>query len=128
MRKNNLIFPSILFAALFMAGCSSHNQALYNYGTYSESYYSDVKDHTHESQLALQKSIEDAIQNAQDSTSGRVAPGLYANLGYIYLKKGQSKLAVENFKKEKVLYPESAKLMDMLIKKVAMAEEDKNEK
>jgi hypothetical protein len=118
----------IITTAVFMTACSSHNTALYNYGDYSESYYSDVKDHSHESQLALQKSIEEAIKNAQESRSGRVAPGLYANLGYIYLKEGQSKLAIENFKKEKALYPESTKLMDRLIKKVEMLEEDKNEK
>ena len=118
------------FATLLVltAGCSTHNTALYNYGDYSESYYADVKAHSAESQLQLQKSIEVAIKNAKDSQSGRVAPGLYANLGYIYLKEGQNKKAIESFKKEKALYPESAKFMDKMIKKVAMLEENKDEK
>ena len=113
---------------LITAGCSTHNTALYNYEDYSESYYADVKEHNAESQLKLQKSIETAIENAKDSQSGRVAPGLYANLGYIYLKEGQNKKAIESFQKEKALYPEAAKFMDKMIQKVTMLEESKDEK
>ena len=128
MNTKFLQYISFIAILLITAGCSSHNTALYNYSNYSESYYADVKAHNAESQLQLQKSIEEAIENAKDSQSGRVAPGLYANLGYIYLKEGQNKKAIENFKKEKALYPESAKFMDRMIKKVAMLEENKDEK
>jgi len=121
-------FISFVAILLITAGCASHNTALYNYENYSENYYADVKAHNAESQLQLQKSIEQAIENANDSQSGRVAPGLYANLGYIYLKEGQNKKAIESFKKEKALYPESAKFMDRMIKKVEMLEENKDEK
>ena len=128
MKKN--FFTLLLFSSLFfiVTGCATHNTALYNYENYSESYYADVKNHTAQSQLSLQKSIELAIQNAQNSRSGRVAPGLYANLGYIYLKQGQKHLAIENFKKEKALYPESAHFMDKMIKKTEMLEGTKDDK
>lgn len=127
---NKKLFSLIFFSILLfiVTGCATHNTALYNYENYSESYYTNAKNHNAESQLALQKSIELAIQNAQNSQSGRVAPGLYANLGYIYLKEGQQQLAIENFKKEKALYPESAHFMDRMIKKVEMLEEKKDEK
>ena len=128
MKNRFLQLISLGALLLITAGCSTHNTALYNYGDYSESYYADVKEHSAESQLQLQKSIETAIENAKDSQSGRVAPGLYANLGYIYLKEGQNKKAIESFKKEKALYPESAKFMDRMIKKVTMLEENKDEK
>jgi hypothetical protein len=128
MKRRALQLTLFAFVLAIATGCSTHNTALYNYEEYSQSYYAYKKDPSTESQLALQKSIELAIENAQNSASGRVAPGLYANLGYIYLKEGKNKLALENFKKEKALYPESAHFMDRMIKKVEMLEGDKNEK
>ena len=127
--KNRLLHL-ILFAFVIAlsTGCTTHNTALYNYENYSESYYAYKKDPSVASQLELQKSIELAIQNAQNSQSRRVAPGLYANLGYIYLKEGKNKLAIENFQKEKALYPESAHFMDRMIKKVELLEGDTDEK
>jgi len=109
-------------AGFLMSGCSSQPKPLYNYGDYSESYYQAKKELSTDSALELQKAIEYSIQNATDSRSGRVAPGMYANLGYIYLKGGNSQKAIENFEKEKSIYPESAHFMDRMIKKVEVAE------
>ena len=128
MKNKFLSLTLLAFAITFMTGCSTHNAALYNYENYSESYYSYKKDPSTKSQLELQKSIELAIQNAQNSQSGRVAPGLYANLGYIYLKEGKNKLAIENFQKEKALYPEATHFMDRMIKKIKLLEGENNEK
>ena len=44
-----------------------------------------------------------------------VPPGIYAELGYIYLKENKSKEAVTLFETESQLYPESKHLMDRLI-------------
>ena len=118
------IVGSLLF---IITGCSSGPKPLYNYGEYSESYYNYVKNENQETLLELQKSISLAIENTDESTSGRVAPGLYANLGYIYLKQNKPKEAIENFKKEKSIYPESTKFMDMLIKKAELMEEANND-
>ena len=60
--------------------------------------------------------------NAVNSRSARVAPGMYANLGYIYLKGGNTSKAIESFNKEKAIYPESAHFMDRMIKKIEVAE------
>jgi len=75
-----------------------------------------------DSLLVLQKSIEEAIKAAGESKSGRVPPGMYANLGYIYLKGGKSQEAVGSFMKEKNAYPESAHFMDRMIRKVEITE------
>jgi len=105
-----------------MSGCSSQPKPLYNYGDYSESYYHSKKELTPDSALELQKAIEYSIENAADSRSARVAPGMYANLGYIYLKAGKTDKAIESFNKEKKIYPESAHFMDRMIKKIEIAE------
>ena len=114
-----LMIVSTLF---LISGCNSQPKPLYNYGNYSDSYYAFKKAYSTESALALQKSIEYTIDNASQSRSGRVPPGMYANLGYIYLKAGKSDIAIENFTKEKSIYPESAHFMDRMIQKVKVAQ------
>ena len=112
-------------STFILVGCGAKPQALYNYGDYSESYYANKKNMSEESTLKLQNSIEQAIEKAGESRSGRVAPGMYANLGYMYLKSGSPKKAVTNFKKEKSIYPESTRFMDRMIQKVELAEGEK---
>ncbi len=106
---------------LFVNGCSSHNQ-LYNYGDYSESYYDLKKAPGEESTLEFQKALEEAIEKFDESRSNRVAPGMYANLGYLYLKANQRDKAIELFTKEKSVYPEAAFFMDRMIQKVRALE------
>lgn len=113
-------------AVLALAGCGAQPvKPLYNYENYSDSYYAYKKNATPETTGELQKSIEKAIENTQASRSGRVAPGLYANLGYMYLKAGKPNEAVVNFNKEKATYPESTLFMDRIINKIQAAEGNK---
>ncbi|MFT7860776.1 MAG: DUF4810 domain-containing protein, partial [Sulfurimonas sp.] len=99
---------------LAISGCSSHTP-LYNYGDYSESYYALKKESTADTALEYKQALEYCIKEADDSRSGRVPPGIYANLGYLYLKAGKNKKAVEYFTKEKSTYPEAAFFMDKMI-------------
>ncbi|WP_324170873.1 DUF4810 domain-containing protein [Sulfurimonas sp.] len=121
--KNNKIIGllTIVSIGFIISGCGQP-KPLYTYGNYSSSYYESKKDVDTDTALELQKSIEYAIENANESRSGRVAPGMYANLGYIYLKGGKTDKAIENFNKEKSIYPESAHFMDRMIKKIELAE------
>jgi hypothetical protein len=112
----------IIAVAFLMSGCVEQPKPLYSYGDYSESYYTNKKNMNEESTLKLQKSIEQAIEKAGESKSDRVPPGMYANLGYMYLKSGNPSGAIANFKKEKSIYPESGHFMDRMIKKVELAE------
>ena len=110
-----------IFSASLLSGCAQP-KPLYNYSDYNENYYHYKKEMSEETTLKLQKSIEDTISKAGESQSGRVPPGMYANLGYIYLKRGNPNEAVANFEKEKTTYPESAHFMDRIIAKVELAE------
>lgn len=120
-----IILVCLFVLGFIFTGCANQPKPLYNYGNYNESYYSYKKELNSESMLIMQKSIEEAIKNATQSSSGRVPPGMYANLGYIYLKNGKSSEAIVNFEKEKLIYPEAAHFMDRIIKKskLAMGEE-----
>lgn len=105
-------------AAFVLSACSNQPKPLYNYGDYSDSYYDAKKNMNEESALELQKAIEYSIENASESSSGRVPPGMYANLGYIYLKSGKNEEAIAYFVKEKATYPESVHFMNRMIQKV----------
>ena len=123
--KNFLHITIITVFIFFIVACSQRPKSLYNYENYAQSYYEDKKNHTPESALELQKSIELSIANTDNSQSGRVPPGMYANLGYIYLKMGKPQEAIMSFTKEKEIYPESVRFMDRMIKKVELAEGDR---
>jgi len=128
MNNNKIVvLLSVLAIGFVISGCSTKPKPLYTYGNYSESYYAFKKDVSAGTALELQKSIEFDIKNANQSRSGRVAPGMYANLGYIYLKSGKNNKAIENFNKEKAIYPESAHFMDRMIKKIEVAEGKQND-
>lgn len=118
--KTVLLIPIVAFMT---TGCAQQNvKSLYNYGNYNKSYYNFKKNKGEESALELQKVIEETIKNTKEGASGRVPPGMYANLGYIYLKNGKASEAIDNFTKEKTTYPESTHFMDRMIKKVQLAE------
>jgi hypothetical protein len=91
---------------------------LYHYEDSSLTYCLYKAHMTNESLLNFHNSIERTIERAEQSRSGRVPPGMYANLGYIYLQSGKSKEAITVFKKEKTFYPESTHFMDKMIKKI----------
>lgn len=112
----------VVALAFIIVGCTHQPTTLYEYGDYSQSYYADKKNMSEESTLKLQMSMEQAIEKSGESISGRVPPGMYANLGYMYLKSGNPDKAVALFQKEKLTYPESTRFMNRLIKKVELAE------
>jgi hypothetical protein len=112
-----------VIAVMILAGCGAQPaKPLYNYAGYSDSYYAYKKNMTPESTLQLEKSIQDAINGTENSRSGRVAPGMHANLGYLYLKAGKPNEAIASFNMEKTVYPESTLFMDKLINRVKVTE------
>jgi len=127
MKSPSRFIISLIICASSVTACQKSQPPLYHYIDYSESYYAYKKDMSAESLLKLQQSMEEAIELAGQSRSGRVPPGMYANVGYIYLKSGKSQEAISSFTKEKNIYPESAHFMDLMIKKVELTEGEKDE-
>ena len=54
-----------------------------------------------------------------EQSQQKIAPGLYAELGTLYLQAGDSTKAVAMYAKEREAWPESRYLMDSLINNVA---------
>jgi hypothetical protein len=104
----------ILIAAALLAltGCAT-NRGLYEWGGYDGLLYQSYKNPE-----AVAKSRESLAAHIAILEKGgkRVAPGLYADLGTLLLQSGDKAGALSNFRRERELWPESAVLMDAMIR------------
>lgn len=108
MRLHSLLTLSV---SLLLMACAA--PAKYNWGNYEGSLYSYYKDTSKSAEHAaeLQRTIADS-----EATGKPIAPGLYAEYGFLMLQEGKSKDAISQFEKEKAKWPESTYLMDNLIR------------
>jgi hypothetical protein len=113
--KTNLWHLVIVCSLFTLAGCGT--PPLYHWGDYEESLLIRHEDTSEEGQQEAFKMLEATIQEAEEK-NGRLAPGIYADYGYLLFKQGNTKGAIENFNKEAALYPESKYFMDSIISRI----------
>lgn len=99
----------IIGAALMLSACASNN-SLYEWGSYQPALISYKKT---ADKAAFEEELRKSIAYGEES--GRVPPGMYAELGYLLYEEGNAAEAEEFFAKERSAFPESATLMDKLI-------------
>lgn len=114
---SRLFFAAV--ATFFMAGCAVQ-QPMYSWGNYDQLLYASYKDPAKANELRVE--LEDQIAAAEQRKQ-KVPPGLYAELGTLYLQGGDTNSAVEFYKKERNAWPESRGMMDALIKGLARRQE-----
>ncbi len=112
----------ISFALGSLTGCAS--PSLYQWGSYEQMLYQSYKDSTKTE--ALRKGLETQIGSLEQSGL-RVAPGLYAELGTLFLQSGDKRKAIELYKKERQTWPESNGLMSAMIKSLEQKPENPSE-
>lgn len=111
--KNILLF--IVFLLIVSSiGCAP--KQMYYWGNYSDTLYAYKKNSNDETLLKHMQELNKIVEKS-NKRNNRVPPGVYGELGYLYLKTNKTKEAIEYFKLEKQLYPESTILMDRLIQK-----------
>ncbi len=106
-----------LAASLVLAGCATNN--LYQWGGYEDSLYAAYKDATKAEALRLK--LEAHIQ-AMEQAGQKVAPGLYAEVGTLYLQAGRRQQAIGWYQRERRAWPESQQLMAALIQNLERLE------
>lgn len=96
-------------SAFAVAACAPTTR--FEWGNYEHELYSYTQspDRLAEYQASLVAAI------ASGERRNAVAPGLHAELGYLYLQQNDAVQAVEHFKKERDLFPESAQFMNRMI-------------
>ncbi len=104
---------TILVCAAAVGGCAQ--RGMYQWGGYDAMLYQSYKSPEKVSDLRL--GLETHIGKMERSQL-KVAPGLYAELGTLYLQAGDSGKAIAMYTKERDAWPESKGLMDALIDNV----------
>lgn len=109
----------ILAALLGLTGCAT-NQGLYEWGGYDALLYESYKD-----PAGVPKNMQALAAHigALEKGGKRVAPGLHADLGTMLLQAGDKDGALSNFRRERELWPESAVVMDAMIKNLESKKE-----
>lgn len=72
--------------------------------------------------VSLEKHISSVEQSKQ-----KVAPGLYAELGTLYLQQGNNAKAIDLYSKERDAWPESKSLMSAMIASVSRRDQSAKE-
>jgi hypothetical protein len=86
----------------------------FEWGGYEQALYAYAQNP--ENRSVYRTSLEQAIERGERRDA--VAPGMYAELGYLDLEDGQGERAIQNFRRERALFPESAVFMDRVIRQL----------
>jgi hypothetical protein len=105
-----LLIPLVLTAFLMLGGCVQNR---YNWNGYDKGLYEAYKDPNQI--VALQIKLQETV-DALEKEKQVVPPGMYAELGTLYLQDGDVEKAKTYYAKERSAWPESKTLMDVLIK------------
>lgn len=121
----NLHMKIVLMALLgmFLSGCATRS-GLYQWGGYDAMLYQSYKNP--EKAVELRQGLELHVAK-MEAANQKVAPGLYAELGTLYLQEGDGTKAVAMYTKERAAWPESRGLMDSLIINIAKRNAAKSE-
>lgn len=101
-----------LAAVLLLSGCANRGNRLYDWGGYDNLLYQHYKDASKapEVRASLEAHITGLEANKQ-----KVPPGVYAELGTLYLQANERTKAIDFYHREQDAWPESAGLMKAMI-------------
>ncbi len=98
-----------------LGGCvTSHDR--YAWGNYDRSLYAYYKAPANANDFALSLA---AVVKGAEQTHATVAPGIYAEYGYLMLQQGKTQDAIKAFQSEEKQWPEATIFMDRMIKLVS---------
>jgi hypothetical protein len=110
-RASRLALAALVAASA--VACASEPRRMYAWGGYDEvlvRHYRQPQD-----RQAFVRALKQVVANAE--RRGQSAPpGIYAEYGYALYEEGQYPAAVAYFEKERTAWPESALLMDKMIR------------
>lgn len=112
---------AFLIVLLFLGGCTS--PYLYEWGDYDQWLYENYKDPKGDEELYQElTALFDKYEKRKKPSTKPMAPGLFAEYGFLLMRRGDNARAIEYYNKEKALWPESATFMDSMIQTAKIAE------
>jgi len=110
----------LLFSTLLATGCAT-KQELYYWGEYEELVYNTyIEPGSADPQTQIDKLTTDLQKT--EANGQRVAPGIYAHLGYMYAIQGKDSQSKSAFIKEMALFPESTKFINGMMNRAMQQE------
>lgn len=108
------------FAVAFLSGCASTNGKipLYNWSSYTQDTYKYIKEGEEDNIETLLTTYQWIFDNQTGTIRESVPPGVCADYGYLLVRAGRVEEGKELLKKEKELYPESARFVDSVLRKI----------
>jgi len=110
-----------LASIFLLAGCSS--PYMYEWGKYDEWLYENYKHPKNDEELYVE--LTELITNYEsrkNPTTKPMAPGLYAEYGFLLMRRGENERAIHYYEKEKALWPESTVFMNNMIQTAKIAD------
>jgi hypothetical protein len=119
--KTNALFLFALASVFLLAGCSS--PYMYEWGKYDEWLYENYKHPKNDEELYVElTALITKYESRKKPTSKPMAPGLYAEYGFLLMRRGESERAIHYYEKEKALWPESTVFMNSMIQTAKIAD------
>jgi hypothetical protein len=122
MKAQSMKLLLLLACAMHMTGCANRG-GLYQWGGYDSMLYQSYKNP--EKAVEFRQGLELHI-NQMEQAQQKTAPGLYAELGTLYLQEGNATKALAMYTRERDTWPESKVLMDSLINNIGQRAVEKN--
>lgn len=110
-----LFRQALLLAVLALLSACAQQQ--FYWGSYEDSLYYRYQ-HPGEQGEAQAFSMLVATINEAEQIKAKVAPGVYADYGYLLFKQGKADEAITAFQKEAQLFPESTQLMETMVERI----------
>lgn len=111
----------LLLIPCLLAGCAS--PSLYEWGNYDQWLYENYKNPKDDEELYVNlTALITRYESRKNPSTKPMAPGLYAEYGFLLMRRGETARAIEYYTKEKALWPESAVFMDSMIQTAKIAD------
>ena len=107
----NIRGTAALLAVALLSGCA-HRGQLYDWGGYDNLLYQQYKDPT---KTAEMRSRLEAHVAQLEKSEQKVPPGMYAEMGTLYLQADDRPKAIDFYQREEAAWPESRQLMQSMI-------------
>ncbi len=116
-----MIRITLLLLLGLLCGCTSHS--LYEWGDYDQWLYENYKHPKDDEELYVDlTALITKYESRGNPDIKPMAPGLYAEYGFLLMQRGENALAIKYYTQEKALWPESAVFMDSMIQTAQIAE------
>jgi hypothetical protein len=117
--KNLILVP--VAGMVLLTGCTS--PYLYEWGNYDRWLYENYKNPKNDEELYVDlTALITKYESRKNPSVKPLAPGLYAEYGFLLMRRGENERAIEYYNKEKALWPESAAFMDSMIQVARIAD------